>query len=299
MKIRRKQIRIAVGMVIALVCLLMTAMAAGDSWNCTACGAKGNTGNFCPECGASKASAAEKTSAGSSSATLNSSVSYSGGITTIKWTGSGNYYVLIQAVNGSSVQHVWNVGSSSNGSLATSLMMPGKTYEVSLISAADFSTADEKTVTVPRTDTFQDGKLKDTSVKVSIEGRKLKNGDPYNNAKAAKKLSANTIIAALNGDKETYGFRYHMRMPQLAKPRSFYVSIFIESPDGYLEPEVWGDVTFDRVSNGYQTIWWNFLGSDYFKNLYETTGSVPAGNYEITMYWDGMFVNRSTLKVSP
>ncbi len=174
--------------------------------------------------------------------------------------------------------------------------MPGKKYEVTLTTF--FSTLDTRTYTVPDVPLFEDGKLKNTSVKVSIEPRRLAKGDEYSNAKKVNGLSASKIISAIQDGNESYGFKYQMRMPQLAKPRTFYVTIYIESPDGYLDAESWGDITFDRVNNGYQTIWFHFLGGDYFKDLYDTTGNVPAGNYKITMYWDGMFVNESVLKIS-
>ena len=57
------------------------------------------------------------------------------------------------------------------------------------------------------------------------------------------------------------------------------------------------DVTFDRVNNGYQTIWWNLAGVDFFYNLYNITGDIPSGTYRTHLYWDGMWVNDSTFKV--
>ena len=54
---------------------------------------------------------------------------------------------------------------------------------------------------------------------------------------------------------------------------------------------------FKRVSGGYQTIWYYMLGDDYFENLYKITGDIPSGNYTVTMFWDGMYVNQSTFKV--
>jgi len=299
-------------------------------WTCPDCGTEGNTGKFCPNCGAPRPGAAARitaeptpepteaptpepteaptprptdtptpvpTPSPTPAPSLASTVSYYGGQTAIRWEGgSGTYDVRIQAVNGSAAQHRWNIGSSATGSLSTGMLMPGKTYIVSLMDAS-YNVADEKTYTIPSVSDFQDGKLTPRSIRVSIETRSLAAGLAKDQAKKTG-LSAKKIISGLESGDMSYGFKYQMRMPQLAKARTFYVTIYIEAPNGYLDPEVWSDITFDQVRNGYQTIWWNFLGGDYFKDLYETTGEVPTGNYTVTMFWDGMFLNQSTFKVS-
>lgn len=329
------------------------ALAAGESWTCEHCGHGGNTGNFCPECGAARprgdwdcgfcgqrgnegnfctncgarredASDAQgnpvtptprptatpkptktpkptPTPTPSVSGSLNSTIRYRDGKTIITWTTKGNAgtcSVRMEAVNGSSKQHRWRLGTSSTGSLTTGELMPGKTYKLTLLSE-DYDVLDERTYTIPDVPTFQDGKLKNSSVKITIEPRRLPAGSLKADAKKVNSLSASRIKAGLDSGDESYGFKYQMKMPTLAKERTFYVTIYVEAPGGYLEVEVFDDVTFDRVNRGYQTLWWNCLGTDFFKNLYETTGDIPSGNYSITMFWDGMYVNRSTLKVSP
>ena len=88
-----------------------------------------------------------------------------------------------------------------------------------------------------------------------------------------------------------------MRMPTLAKPRTFFVTVAFESPDGFIWVDKAEEITFDQVTGGYQTIWWNIAGPNFFEKLYETTGNIPEGKYTTYLYWDGMWVNTSTFNV--
>ena len=272
-----------------------------EDWTCSACGQKGNTGNFCINCGASRegSSPRQETKQPAHTAQLSDTIVYREGVSTISWTVQGSRIscdVIMEAVNGNSKQHRWNLGSGTS-SVKTSMLMPGKTYQITLVETDSSEILDEKTYTMPRASTFEDGRLKNTSVKVTIELRKLDAGKPRSEAKKVSSLSADKIINSIRNGGESYGFKYQMRMPTLAKPRSFYVTIYIESPDGFLEAEIWSDMEFKRVSGGYQTIWYYMLGDDYFENLYKITGDIPSGNYTVTMFWDGMYVNQSTFKV--
>ena len=62
--------------------------------------------------------------------------------------------------------------------------------------------------------------------------------------------------------------------------------------------EVSQDETYDRVNNGYQTMWYYMIGSNFFSQLYSTTGTIPQGEYKVHLFWDGMWVNTSTFRVN-
>ena len=59
---------------------------------------------------------------------------------------------------------------------------------------------------------------------------------------------------------------------------------------------IWS-TNFERVADGYQTLWSNFTGNAIFYYEYDQFAHVPAGKYQVELYWDGMFVSRSTLTV--
>ena len=277
------------------LCLLLAVLAApalaDTAWTCENCGQTGNTGAFCPNCGVARPEAPAGVSAH-----LDDHISYNKGISTISWTaenaGGTTFRLTLKAVNGDSGQTNWNLGTTTSTSLTTFQMMPGKSFLITLY--GDEQYLDEKVYQVPEVDPFEDGQLKATSIRVGIETRYLAAG-----AQKPKRqgLSASKILEAVQNSSGYYGFKYQMRMPTLAKQRYFYVQVFMEAPNGYLDIIKWEDVTFDRVSGGYQTLWWELLGSDFFSNLYDATGEIPSGAYTVTMFWDGDFVNSQQINV--
>ena len=234
------------------------------------------------------------------SVTLNTDVSTSSGQTTIRWAPgdmpSGGYKVYVSAVNPyASEEMVQLAGSTTGNSLTTGLMVPNTTYKVYVTDTGNriLGTA---TYTMGSVPTFQDGKLKDTSVKVSTELRRLEKSTQKH--KKIKAFKSSEMESVLSQGTAYFCMKYLMRMPQLAKPRTFFVQLVFESPNGYTYTDKATDITFDRVSNGYQTIWWEYAGADFFSNLYSQTGSIPTGRYTMTLYWDGCYVNTSTFNVN-
>ncbi len=235
-------------------------------------------------------------------ATLKNSLSYDSGTTTISWDVSGDepssYRVYVQVINnGDAAQTNWNLGETTSHWIRTTECLPGKSYKVTL-ATGDFTILDTREYTLSEAPIFEDGKLKNTSVKVTIEPRRIKAGGNFQkDTKKVNALKASEIKAALDDESAYYGIKYQMRMPQLAKGRSFFVTLAFESPDGYLDVEQATDITFDRVNNGYQTLWWNLTGANFFNYLNKMEGDIPTGKYTVYLYWDGMWVNTSTFNV--
>ncbi len=230
--------------------------------------------------------------------TISGTVNYDKGTATITWkvngTAPSSCYVFGEVKNhGVSAQETLYLGTTSTDYIRTDKLMPGISYEITVMDEV-FSTLGSATIRMPDVPEFQDGKLKSTSVKIKTEPRKYAIADQK--AKSVKKLSAKEIEEGLENDVY-YGVKYLMRMPQLAKGRAFFVTLVFESPDGFLHVERATDITFDRVNNGYQTIWWEIAGPDFFDRLKDTVGFIPTGTYQIYLYWDGMFVNQSSFKV--
>ncbi len=234
------------------------------------------------------------------SVSLADSISYEGGYTTISWDVQGDdipYVVYILPINGSAEQQTLRVAETTEHSARAVELIPGKTYKV-IVTDADRYILDSKIYIMPEPVTFEDGKLKNTSVKISMEPRKMPaGGDKKKDTKKLKALKASEIIAGIEDGSTDYGIRYTMKMPKLAKARTFFVTIAFESPDGFMLTEVASEMTYDRVNGGTETLWFYLTGERFFKYLYRNTGTVPAGDYRVDLFWDGMWVNTSTFKV--
>lgn len=245
---------------------------------------------------------AEPTAAPAAGATLKDSVSYDTGVTTISWddagSGATSYRIYLKVINNGTAENTqWFMGETTDHFMQVTECLPGKSYSI-ILTDQDRYILDSKEYTLPEAPVFEDGKLTNASVKVSIELRKMAmGGNPGKDTKKLNSLKASEIKSSLDGQTTVHGLKYTMKMPQLAKPRSFFVTLAFESPDGYLYVEDAEDITFDRVANGYQTIWWNIIGTSFFRDLYGALGDIPTGTYTVYLYWDGMWVNTSTFKV--
>ena len=230
--------------------------------------------------------------------TLKKHLSYNMGRTTIAWDVTGDepdtYKVTVEVINnGSAKQTRWNVGTTSSHSIQTTEYIPGKSYEIT-VSDGDGNVLAKKQYVMDDPVTFEDGKLKNTSIKIKLETRKrIGDADP-------KKVTfkAGEIIKNIDDNDIAYGLKFSMQMPQLAHPRSVFVTLAYESPDGYLDVAEAQDVDFDRVNRGYQTLWFILAGRYFFKHLYEATGDIPVGKYTTYLFFDGMWVNTNSFKVN-
>ena len=224
---------------------------------------------------------------------------YEGGRTTVGWevTGDdpGTFQVTVQPVNnGTANQTVREVGTTRSKSITTTECIPGKSYEFTLKDGTG-KVLDRQVFTMDEPATFADGRLKNTSVKISMEFRQTSDGSKFKKIKA---LKSQDIFDGFLAKGPYYGIKYTMKMPQLAKERSFFVTLAFEAPNGYLFVEQATDVTFERVNKGYQTLWWNLAGYQFFLDMMKNTLEIPAGEYKAHLYWDGMWVNTSTFRVN-
>jgi len=233
------------------------------------------------------------------SVTLNSTVSSFSGQTTISWTPGdvpdGGYMVITEAHNsaGGSETILQLAGSTDGSSVTTGILAPNTTYTIYVVDSG-FNILDSHDYTMPDVPVFEDGKLKDTSIKVSIEQRSTNLNGKYKKYNPFRASEMETIIS----EKTAYPcMKFQMQMPQLAYERSFFVQLVYESPNGCTYTDRAQEVTFNRVNNGYQTLWWEDAGIDFFDKLYSQTGSIPRGQYKIHLYWDGCWVKTSTFQV--
>lgn len=222
---------------------------------------------------------------------------YEKGISTITWTASkedNDAKYLVAVLSNNDVNQKYIAIELEGNEVQTDQLIPGQVYTIFLADENGNSLVDAE-YTIYDVPPFEDGLLKDTSIKVKLETREFPMST--NKAKKVNALSAQKIIEGLKDQSVYYGVKYHMQMPRLAKPRTFFVTLVFESPDGFMTVERATDITFDRVSDGYQEIWWEIAGPEFFYDLYQANEKIPTGTYKIHLYWDGMKVNTSEFEV--
>ena len=199
--------------------------------------------------------------------------------------------------NGSVKQQMIRVGTTSGHSIEALDPIPGKSYDV-YVADEGFQILGKKTYRIPDAPEFKNGKMTKKSAKISMEPRKMRSGgDRKKDTKKVKKLVASEIRDGLDNKSTVYGVKYNIRMPQLAKGREFFTTIAMEAPNGFMFTVVADTLSFDRVKNGYQNLWFYMIGDTFFDYLYRNTGEIPTGNYKVSLFWDGMWVNTSTFSV--
>ena len=233
------------------------------------------------------------------SVTLADTVDYRDGYTTISWSGdaASNYEVYVEAINnGPAQQTKFSGGKTSRNSIQVKNMIPGKSYTVYVCDSGG-TILGKRDYTMPEPTVFVDGKLKNTSIKISLEPRRLKVGDPAKKAQKLSQFKASEIEKGTAEGSYYYGVKYSMKMPQLGHERTFLLTLAFESPDGYLMVVSAENMTYEYVARGYQTIWYYILGTNYFPNMYKTTGTIESGRYKTYMFLDGMLVNENKFVV--
>ena len=226
---------------------------------------------------------------------LEEEVASADGQTTISWSGNKDVSVVARAVNGSAQQPARNLGVSDTGSLASGLLMPGKTYKVELSTAGSEDLV-EQVYTVPAADDFTDGLMTRKSAWVNVQTGYMPAGAGLESVRRISRLSAAEMATGIQ-EGGSYGCLYRVNTARLARARNYHVTVFIEAPNGYLDSVYDGDVAFGVENCGEQGEWLIFLGGDYFTELYETAGEIPTGGYTITMFWDGMLTTESLMNI--
>ena len=64
----------------------------------------------------------------------------------------------------------------------------------------------------------------------------------------------------------------------------------IYAPNGYVISTIGSDVEYGADQSDGQ----KFIRPSLFDRVYDRTGEIPAGTWTFELYWNGMFVNRST-----
>lgn len=138
---------------------------------------------------------------------------------------------------------------------------------------------------------FSDGNWTSGIKKLTLKPRKQESSGRY---KDYKSFSAAEIESGTR-----WGMYISYQCPSLATPRYFHEVVTFTDPNGYAA--VLGDKTqeYGNSSRGaYYTYFYDYFDMvPYFSYQEMIYGTVPAGTYTWTLYWNGMYVNSNTFAV--
>ena len=223
------------------------------------------------------------------------------GYVTISWVDSANYgpYEVSYSYDNSSTQskvHYWANGNSSNSttsskSLTLKLLIPGVDY---IIRVEDkYGNKIEATYTMYDAGTFEDGRLKASSLTLESEYRSYSKNASDKTAKKVSSFKASTIENNLSSTN--YGIYVKINYPKLARARTYRMLVATVAPNGYRVVDTSDSLSFEYTSGGYY--YYYCLGEHIFDTLYENCGYIPTGTYRMELYLDGMYVGKRTFTV--
>lgn len=215
------------------------------------------------------------------------------------WTdrdNAGPYTFIYQYVDsGTCPQTNWSVEQIQGTSYTTARLIPGATYNITIFNN-NFDSADMQ-VTIPAASDYEDGKMRQKSVKLSTALRTLsKSESDVKKAQKASSLSADSMMKTL--DTTYYGFRFQIDFPELSKSRYYNTMIAVYAPNGYVDSIMSSDdVEYKRYNNATSATYWYMLGTNFFEVMNKNVGYIPFGTYRVELYWDGMYVGQTTFKI--
>lgn len=228
---------------------------------------------------------------------INTSVTYNKGKTTVRWTdtqNAGPYNVAFEYIgSGSAIQSsFWAGGNRSSSTTSNKYfviddLIPGHQYIIKVTDRNNNTI--RSTVRIPSTSDFVDGRLKSTSIAVTI-GYRYK--DSSGNISRISAFESSVMKRQISNNGYEYGLRYEMNVPQLATTRNYYQQIVFYAPNGYAQTVNCSSEEFSSA-NGQCTYYLPCIGGYFFECLLEKNGVIPVGKYTVELYWDGMLVNRS------
>ena len=232
---------------------------------------------------------------------INTKLTSDNGRVTVRWTDSANagpYKVAYEyAGSGSATQaSFWAGGNETKATVSSKSftfteLLPGCTYIIK-VTDKNYKTITQK-VTVPGGNTFSDDRLKASSINVTITYKYKKDGDQVY---GLSKFDKSTMEQHIKAGDRSYGLRYEIAMPSLARARTYFEQLAFVASNGYCETVYAGDSTYDNVGSK-TNYWWSCIGTSYFQRLYNKNGAIPAGNYTARLYWNGMLVNETKFVV--
>lgn len=212
----------------------------------------------------------------------------------ITWTDSernGPYTVKHQYVDTDS--SVWqtlilDVMDEKNTRHAIWGVIPGKTYKFT-VQDKDGSTT-QKTLKVP-------AKAKISSSRKSKTTLTPVYSPDGSTVKKLKNMSASAMAKKIE-EGFCYGVEYRTEFYSKAKKEIVHNAVFaFYAPNGFVGTNYANDFRLPKAAN--RVYWYPMLGNQFFENLLDSCGSIPAGTYRFEIYLEGQKYYTKNFTVKP
>ena len=197
------------------------------------------------------------------------------GSVTLAWSdtaGNGPYNVYYELLERAPVPFGWTAATGVRGSAVTlTQLAPGVSYVFTVEDAS--GNRAEKAYYAPAVQLGNE-----IGAKIRIH-TKVRDGDK----ELYLPFSAGEIMQD-NG--KTHGLYLKMAYSMLARERNYAFSLTVEAPNGFKDVVLSGALTLNYGKSEVPA--WGFIAlDDYFSYLERYYGGVPAGEYKVTMNFDG------------
>ena len=262
--------------------LMLTLSVPALAENCALCGKEtGNDAYLCAACLLEMLE--EKDIAGGleiTGAALNED-----GHVELTWSDAANngpYTVYYELLEAAPVPFGWTAAQQVNGtSLTLTQLAPGMSYTLIVVDAqgnrAEYTYFAEKP---------GDGNEIGASIRFKTMRRR-------NRTSVQRTWSAAEIM---EDNEYKHGLYLRLTYSTLKKTRRYAFCVTVEAPNGFADVVFSGDLELKHGKS--QVPVWGFVPlDDYFSYLERYYGGVPAGEYIVTMYFDGGYVDSGVFTV--
>lgn len=273
-------------LVMALLLLMLTPAFAAS---CTLCGSEtGSDDYLCTNC--LLALLAQKKEAAPME--VSSCAQNPDGTVTIAWSdaeGNGPYTVTYALLDPAPVAFAW-VGAEGLTDTTHTLtrLVPGVSY---VITIHDSKGQQIEHIWYAQNPAADPEIVADTKI-----GAKIQMTPILRSTKANNEVTGFSLAEITGESTNLHGLRVQLTYSTLIRARNFAFQLVVEAPNGF------GEVVYNgalNLSHGKSTIpAWNFISLDeYFSLLQNYYGSIPTGEYTVTICFRGMRINTATFTV--
>lgn len=262
------------------------------TWLCQTCGSRNKaTANFCTQCGTARNLTQRQEEEEPDAQTAPFQITAVEEITdgaVITWAGGTEPFAI--AVGTRKEDGTLAVVEKAELIMGTGCtlyqMAPGASYGFEVTDVSGLTAGGD--FTVPEAASFVDGALMSRSLTMSVEGWRQE---------ADRKVTLSALASAeIALQQDAYGVEVSIHYPQLKYTRNFATLAVVTAPDGYVHVIDCGTLEYPREEGrGVRKITVSLGG--FFTGLYEAYGCILPGEYQVTVYLEGMHAAEGTFSI--